>query len=58
MFEEANKIISQNNKGDVICDYAARAKLKLELLRAMGIIKKNQVEVKLNFLNLLFGRQD
>lgn len=54
MFDDANKVITQNSKWDVIPDYNARAKLKLELLRAAGIIKPKQTEIKINFLSLLF----
>lgn len=54
LFDDANKVISQNSKWDIIPDYAARAKLKLELLKSMGVIKDKVVEVKVNFLNLLF----
>lgn len=56
LFDDANKVITQNSQWDIIPDYAARAKLKIEILKSMWIIKNKQVEVKVNFLNLLFGK--
>lgn len=54
IFDDANRVVTQNNKWDILPDYAARAKLKLELLKWMGILKKDQPDIKINFLSLLF----
>ena len=56
VIEDSNKIITQNAKGDIIPDYNARAKMKMELLKAAGVVKWKQPEVKLNFFNILFGK--
>ena len=56
IFNDANSVITQNNNGDIIPDYKARAQLKIKLLEAMGIIKPKQQEIKINFLSLLFGK--
>lgn len=57
IIKDADSVVTQNNKWDILPDYAARAKLKLELLRAAGIVKWKQPEVKLNFFSILFGKQ-
>lgn len=54
IFDESNKIITQNAKGDIIPDYKARAAVKYKLLESMWIIKPKQTEIKINFLSLLF----
>ena len=58
IFDDANSVITQNNKWDIIPDYKARAQLKIKLLESMGIIKPKQPEVKINFLSMLFGRTE
>lgn len=58
IFDEANEIVTQNAKGDIIPDFKARAQIKMKLLEGMGVMKKKQVEVKVNFLSLLFGKKD
>lgn len=54
VFDDANSVVMQNNKGDILPDFAKRAQLKLKLLEAAGIIKQKVPEVRVNFLNLLF----
>lgn len=54
VFDESNKIITQNAKGDIIPDYKARAAVKIRLLESMWVLKKNVPDVKINFLSLLF----
>lgn len=56
IIKESNRVITQNAKWDIIPDYAARAKLKMELLKAAGIVKPKTAEVKINFLSILFGK--
>lgn len=56
IFDDANSVITQNNAGDIIPDYKARAQLKIKLLEAAGIIKQKAPEVKISFLNLLFWK--
>lgn len=56
IIKESNKVITQNARWDIIPDYAARAKLKMELLKAAGIVKNKQPEVRINFLSLLFWK--
>lgn len=56
IIKESNRVITQNARWDIIPDYAARAKLKMELLKAAGIIKTKTAEVKINFLSILFGK--
>lgn len=58
IIEDSDQIMSQNARWDVIPDYKSRAQLKLELLRAAWIVKKNTPEVKINFLNLLFWNKN
>lgn len=58
IIEDSDKIMSQNARGDVIPDYKSRAQLKLELLKAAWVVKKNTPEVRINFLNLLFGNKN
>lgn len=55
IFDESNKIISQNAAWDIIPDYKARTAVKIRLLESMWILKKNLPDVKINFLSLLFG---
>ena len=57
IFDDANSVVTQNNSWQIIPDYKARAQIKLRILESMGIIKKNNVEVKVNFLNLLFNSE-
>lgn len=57
LFNDANSVITQNNNGDIIPDFKARAQLKIKLLESMGIIKPKQTEVKINFLSLLFWKK-
>jgi hypothetical protein len=54
VFDESNKVVTQNARWDIIPDYKSRAQLKIKLLEGMGVVKWKQVEVKVNFLNLLF----
>lgn len=56
IIKESNKVITQNAKWDIIPDYAARAKLKMELLKAAGIVKPKTAEAKINFLSILFWK--
>lgn len=58
IIEDSDKVMSQNARGDVIPDYKSRAQLKLELLKAAWVVKKNTPEVRINFLNLLFGNKN
>lgn len=58
IIEDSDKIMSQNARGDIIPDYKSRAQLKLELLKAAWVVKKNTPEVRINFLNLLFGNKN
>lgn len=54
IFDDANSVIIQNNKGDIIPDYKSRAQLKIKLLEAAWVIRPKQTEIKVNFLSLLF----
>lgn len=56
IIKESNRVITQNARWDIIPDYAARAKLKMELLKAAGIVKPKTAEVKINFLSILFWK--
>lgn len=56
IIKESNRVITQNARWDIIPDYAARAKLKMELLKAAGIVKNKQPDVRINFLSLLFWK--
>jgi hypothetical protein len=56
IFDDANSAISQNAKWDIIPDHKTRANLKIKLLEACWVIKPKAVEVKVNFLSLLFGK--
>ena len=58
IIEDSDKVMSQNARGDIIPDYKSRAQLKLELLKAAWVVKKNTPEVRINFLNLLFGNKN
>ena len=53
VFDEANSVITQNARWDIIPDYKSRAQLKIKILESMGIIKSKQPEIKINFLNML-----
>lgn len=56
VYEESNKIITQNNKGDIIPDYKSRSQMKIKLLESMWVIQPKQPEVRINFLSLLFNK--
>lgn len=58
IIEDSDQVMLQNARWDVIPDYKSRAQLKLELLKAAWVVKKNTPEVRINFLNLLFGNKN
>ena len=56
VFEDSQKIVTQNAKWDILPDYKSRAQIKLKLLESMWVVKWKQPDVKVNFLNILFWK--